>query len=329
METLAGVRLLLAGGEAGAADPLRGWLALAGASAGVCGPDPRDAVAAVAADAPHAVIVVGERLDDVRRALDPLGLDAGPAVLPLADVLAPGEALGPPVGRRLRAFIDRRALREGQLELERVVAAEAVGRRRDVDAAQLDALRRLGLLAEYRDDNTADHMERVGELAAQVARHLGLDSRTVSLVRRAAPLHDVGKIAIPDTILLKPGRLTDEEYEVVKTHAVLGARVLAGAEADVLQVAERIARSHHERWDGQGYPDGLAGEDIPVEARLVHVADVFDVLMHERPYKDSWTQEAAAEEIRRGAGTQFDPAVVEAFEALGAAAWRAVSASAP
>jgi putative two-component system response regulator len=145
----------------------------------------------------------------------------------------------------------------------------------------------------------------------------------VWLLRHAAPLHDLGKIAVPDSILLKPGRLTDEEFEVVKTHAVLGARVLAGAESEVLQTAERIARHHHERWDGTGYPDALAGEDIPIEARLVHVADVFDVLVHERPYKDSWTVEAAVEEIRRGAGAQFAPAAVEAFEALGPAVWAA------
>ena len=129
----------------------------------------------------------------------------------------------------------------------------------------------------------------------------------VWLVRHAAPLHDLGKIAIPDTILLKPGRLEPEEFEVVKTHAVLGARVLADSSSEVLAVAEQIARSHHERWDGGGYPDGLAGQDIPLVARLVHVADVFDVLVHERPYKEAWTVEDAAGEIRSGAGTQFDP----------------------
>ena len=127
-------------------------------------------------------------------------------------------------------------------------------------------------------------------------------------MRQAAPLHDLGKIAIPDSILLKPGRLDREEFEVVKTHAVLGARVLADGKSEVLGVAEQIVRSHHERWDGSGYPDGLAGEAIPLVARLVHVADVFDVLVHERPYKEAWTVEDAAGEIRAGAGTQFDPA---------------------
>jgi putative two-component system response regulator len=230
---------------------------------------------------------------------------------------------------RLRAFVDRAVLRARQSELESVIAAQAVTRRRDVDAAQLDALQRLAVAAEYRDDNTHEHTQRVGELAAALARELGLGDRTVWLVRQAAPLHDLGKIAIPDSILLKPGRLTEEEYEVVKTHAVLGARVLAGAAAEVMQVAERIARSHHERWDGGGYPDGLHGEEIPVEARLVALADVFDVLVHERPYKESWSLDDAVAEIRDGAGTQFDPEAVRAFERLGPSAWQPSPAGAP
>jgi putative two-component system response regulator len=185
-----------------------------------------------------------------------------------------------------------------------------------VESAGMDALRRLAMAAEYRDDNTHEHTQRVGDLAARLARQLGHDDHDVRLIREAAPLHDLGKIAIPDNVLLKPGRLTAEEFEVVKTHAVLGARVLAGGESDLLHAAERIARAHHERWDGSGYPDGLAGADIPLEGRLVHVADVFDVLVHERPYKDSWTVEAATDEILRGAGTQFDPDVVQAFHGL-------------
>jgi putative two-component system response regulator len=140
-------------------------------------------------------------------------------------------------------------------------------------------------------------------------------------VRQAAPLHDIGKIAIPDSILLKPGRLSGEEFEVVKTHALLGARVLSSGKSELLEIAERIVRHHHERWDGGGYPDGLAGEAIPAVARITAVADVFDVLVHERPYKDSWSVEDAAEEIRKGAGTQFDPGVVAAFDELGPAAW--------
>jgi putative nucleotidyltransferase with HDIG domain len=327
MDALANLRLLLAGEDAEATAALRAWLASAGATPVACSAHPDDVAAVVAEDPPDAVLVLGPGAEAVRRRLDPLGLQAGPPVLALADVVAGGEAPGPAAARRLRAFVDGRALRARQAELEAVVATAALTRRREVEAAELDALRRLGVAAEYRDDNTYEHTQRVAELAARLARELRLGDRAVRMVRHAAPLHDLGKIAIPDSILLKPGRLSDEEYEVVKTHAVLGARVLAGAEAEVMQVAERIARSHHERWDGDGYPDGLRGDAVPVEARLVAVADVFDVLVHERPYKESWTVEAAAEEIRRGAGSQFAPDVVRAFEALGPSAWPAASTS--
>ncbi len=194
-----------------------------------------------------------------------------------------------------------------------------------LDALRADTLRRLALAGEYRDDNTHEHTERVGALAARLAGALGLADLDVGLIRRAAPLHDLGKIAIPDSILLKPGRLEPEEYEVVKTHAVLGAHVLEDGGSPLLDTAAPIARSHHERWDGAGYPDGLAGSAIPVAGRLVHVADVFDVLVHERPYRDSLSSEQAAQEIRTGAGSQFDPDVVRAFDALGAAAWTAAA----
>ena len=323
MEALAGITLLLAGDDAETVAALRAWVSLGGATARASSTDPEDVAATVVGESPDVVLLIGGSAEEVAARIDPLGLGLGPPLVALSDVLASGEAPGPAAARRLRAFVDRSLQRRRLRELESILATQAVARRRDLEAAQLDTMHRLALVAEYRDDNTADHTERVAELAAQLARGLGLSDRTVWLIRHAAPLHDLGKIAVPDSILLKPGRLTDEEFEVVKTHAVLGARVLAGADAEVLQTAERIARHHHERWDGTGYPDALAGEDIPIEARLVHVADVFDVLVHERPYKDSWTVEAAVEEIRRGAGTQFAPAAVEAFEALGPAVWAA------
>jgi putative two-component system response regulator len=225
------------------------------------------------------------------------------------------ERFGTAAVSRLRAVLERRLPRARVAELEAV-------RRREADAGALDTLRRLGRAAAYRDDNTAEHTERVARLAAHLARRLGLAERTVWLLRHAAPVHDLGKIAIPDAILLKPARLTADELEVAKSHASLGARVLAGGGSELLETAERVARSHHERWDGTGYPDALAGEAIPVAARLVHVADVFDVLVHERPHKDAWTAEEAARAIRAGAGTQFDPDVVQAFEDLGERAWR-------
>jgi len=326
MDAIAGMRVLLAGDDDAAVSELRAAISLAGAVPAACSGDPGDVAAAVAQDPPAAVLVVGADPVALRARLDPLGLQGGPEVVPVEDLTRAGAPFDAAAARRLRALIDRRALRMRQVELEAVVATQAVDSRRDLQAASVDLLRRLAAAAEYRDDNTHEHTQRVGDLAARLARNLGHDDRTVWLVRQAAPLHDLGKIAVPDNILLKPGRLTDEEFEVVKTHAVLGARVLAGGESDLLQTAERVARTHHERWDGTGYPDGMAGDRIPIEGRLVHVADVFDVLVHERPYKESWTVMAATEEIRRGAGTQFDPEVVAAFDGLGASAWALLDA---
>src|SRR4051795_4896382 len=208
-------------------------------------------------------------------------------------------------------------------------AARALGARLATGAAQVtvapdaEAAAQAALAAEYRDDNTPEHTERVAALAARLGRRLGLSELAVIHIRHAAPLHDVGKIAIPDSILLKPGRLSAQEFEVVKTHAEAGARVLADAESELLEVAESIARSHHERWDGSGYPDALAGGDIPLVGGLVHVAHVFDILVHERPYKEAFSVEDAAAEITAGAGAQFDPEVVEAFTDLGPRAWLA------
>ena len=323
MDALTGMRLLLAGDDRAAVAALRSTLGSAGALAAACTGDPADVVAVVAADPPDAVVAVGGNADALRAALDPLSLERGPEVVAIEELMDAGRTFDGTAARRLQALVERRALRARQGELEALVAAQAVARRRHDEQAALDTLRRLALAAEYRDDNTHEHTQRVGDLAARLARHLGHEDRTVWLIRQVAPLHDLGKIAVPDSVLLKPGRLTHEEFEVVKTHAVLGARVLAGSESDLLRAAERAVRSHHERWDGTGYPDGLAGNDIPLEGRLVHVADVFDILVHERPYKESWTVEAAAEEIRSGAGTQFDPDVVRAFDALGAGAWQA------
>ena len=238
----------------------------------------------------------------MRARLDPLDLDAGPPVLAAGELVSDGQPLGAWGVQQLRLVLEHREMRARLGELEAIVAGQVLSAFRESEEARVDTLRRLALAAEYRDDNSPEHTQRVAALAARMARKLGESDRDVWLVRQAAPLHDLGKIAVPDSILLKPGRLEPEEFEVVKTHAVLGARVLADGESDVLAVAERIARSHHERWDGGGYPDGLAGPAIPLVARLVAVADVFDVLVHERPYKEAWTVEDAAGEIRSGGG---------------------------
>jgi putative two-component system response regulator len=190
-------------------------------------------------------------------------------------------------------------------------------RTRELDEARAETLRQLAIAAEYRDDETYQHTERVGHIASRIALGLNLPAGQVTLLRQAAPLHDVGKLAIPDCILLKPGKLTEEEFGVMKTHAELGARLLSSGSSPVLQMAAVIAATHHERWDGGGYPKCLAGEAIPLVGRIVAVADVFDALIHDRPYKEAWPIERAIEEIGRGAGSQFDPRVVTAFLALG------------
>jgi putative two-component system response regulator len=203
-------------------------------------------------------------------------------------------------------------LREQNLHLEDQVAE----RTRDLEQARLEILERLALAAEYRDDDTQEHAWRIGRTCGLMALGIGLPDDEVELIRRAAPLHDIGKIGIPDVILLKPGRLTDEEFDVIRTHTTIGAEILSGSQSPLLRLAQEIALTHHERWDGRGYPGGLSGEEIPLTGRIVAVADVFDALTHERPYKDAWPVEKAVSEIAGQPGRQFDPGVVEAFSRL-------------
>lgn len=201
-----------------------------------------------------------------------------------------------------------RALLNHNQVLERLVDE----RTQDLRHAQLELLERLAHAAEYRDDDTGEHARRVGRLSARIAAELGFDSETVELIWRAAMLHDVGKIGISDTILMKPGKLTDEEMEEMRTHVVIGAEILAGGSSSYLKVAERIARSHHEWWNGRGYL-GLSRDEIPIEGRIVAVADVFDALTHERPYKEAWSVDRAIKHIVSCSGSHFDPAVVNAL----------------
>jgi cyclic di-GMP phosphodiesterase len=193
-----------------------------------------------------------------------------------------------------------------------MLEAKVRERTRELEAAQIEIIERLARAAEFRDDKTGQHTERVGQMAALLAREIGLPDTQVSLIRRAAPLHDVGKIGIPDAILLKLGRLTEAEFSVVKTHTTIGAKILSGSRFPILRLAEEIALNHHERWDGQGYA-GLVGDAIPLAGRIVAVADVFDALTQKRPYKAAWPVGEAIAELERQRAKQFDSTLVDAF----------------
>ncbi len=186
----------------------------------------------------------------------------------------------------------------------------------ELSAARLEDLKRLALVSEYRNDETHRHTERVARSTALLAMELGLERELAWTIARAAPLHDVGKVGIPDSVLLKPGKLTADEFEVMKTHTSIGGRILGESDFGVLQMGREIALTHHERWDGHGYPTGLSAEDIPISGRIVAVTDAFDAMTHPRPYKDAISIDEALAELKRCRGTQFDPDVVDAFMAL-------------
>ncbi|MDQ2730723.1 MAG: response regulator [Armatimonadota bacterium] len=201
-----------------------------------------------------------------------------------------------------------------QLRDQNVILEEKVTERtQQLEESQVEILERLAQAAEFRDDDTGQHTRRVGTVSALIATEIGLPDNIVELIRRTAPLHDVGKIGIPDNVLLKPGKLLPLEFERIKQHTTIGASMLAAGRSELVQMARRIALSHHERWDGSGYPHGLSGEDIPIEGRIVAVADVLDALTHVRPYKQAWSYADATVEIQRQMGRQFDPTIVEAF----------------
>ncbi len=200
--------------------------------------------------------------------------------------------------------------------LNQNLEAEVRARTAEVESARMEVVERLALATEYRDDATGQHTRRVARTSGLLAQLLGEPPSAVELIEQAAPLHDVGKIAVPDAVLLKPGRLTPEELALVRAHTTIGSRLLSGGRFPLLRVSEEIARTHHERYDGGGYPAGLAGDAIPLAGRVVAVADVFDALTHARPYKEAWPVARAVAEVAAQAGRQFDPRAVEAFLAL-------------
>lgn len=209
------------------------------------------------------------------------------------------------------------ALRAAQNQLEarsEVLAREVAAATAHLHAREEEMIYRLARAIDMRDDETGEHVVRVANVARIIAEEIGLDAETARTIHLAAPLHDVGKIGIPDAILKKPGKLDATELAVMRQHTTIGAELLSGGASDLIRMAAAIAHCHHERWDGAGYPQGLAGAAIPLPARIIAIADVLDALCSQRTYKPAWPAETARAEILRSSGTQFDPACVAAMD---------------
>ena len=215
---------------------------------------------------------------------------------------------------KLKAYYDH--LKSYQQDLE----AEVNQKTRQLHEAfehlkesSLETIYRLARAAEFKDEDTGDHILRMSHSSEALAEGMGFDKKQRDMILYASPMHDVGKIGIPDRILLKPGRLDPEEWEIMRNHTIIGARILEGSSSEILQHAEIIALSHHEKWDGSGYPQGLKGKEIPLAGRIVAVADVFDALLSVRPYKKAFPVDEALAILKDGRGVHFDPDVLDIF----------------
>jgi putative two-component system response regulator len=256
-----------------------------------------------AAAGPHAyvpvLIISGDSTTEVRRrALAAGATDFVTKPFEISEVLL-----------RIQNLLETRYLHRAITAQNQELEMRVQQRTTELNDAHLDAIERLALAAEFRDDDTGQHTSRVGESTVVLASAMGLSEEEIYLLRRAAPLHDVGKIGVPDAILRKPGPLTDAEWGLMREHTVIGARLLSGGRSRLMQLAQQIARSHHEQWDGSGYPDRLAGEQIPLAGRLVMVADVFDALLSDRVYRRAWSVDVVLDYIREHAGQRFDPQI--------------------
>jgi putative two-component system response regulator len=218
---------------------------------------------------------------------------------------------------QVKAYNDH--IRNYQKELEAEVAKRTEELRKafeTIKTASLDTIYRLSRASEYKDEDTGAHIKRMSNYSAAVARQMGLSNETMETILYAAPMHDVGKIGIPDRILLKPGQLDPDEWKIMKQHAFIGGKILSGSDSGFLKLAEVIALTHHEKWDGSGYPIGLRGIAIPLAGRIAAIADVFDALLSRRPYKEPFPLEKSFAIIREGRDSHFDPDVVDAFFAI-------------
>ena len=217
---------------------------------------------------------------------------------------------------RIQNILEVRLLHNSVRDQNKSLEEKVQMRTLELQNSRIEVIHRLGRAAEYRDNETGMHVIRMSKFSERIAREIGLDDKTCKLILYSSPMHDVGKIGIPDKILLKPGKLDAEEWAIMKTHSEIGAKILSGSNSELMQMGETIARFHHEHWDGSGYPQGLKGEDIPLEARIVTVCDVFDALTSDRPYKKAWSVEDAVEEMQKLRGTLFDPELIDVFMKL-------------
>ncbi|MFV3131659.1 HD domain-containing phosphohydrolase [Niveispirillum sp. KHB5.9] len=214
---------------------------------------------------------------------------------------------------RSRNLLELHLLHKEQRQQAERLERQVQDRTVELERTRAEIIRRLCSAGEFRDEDTGQHVTRIGRMAGELARLAGLPPLMVTKIASAAPLHDIGKIGIPDRVLLKPGKLDAEEWAIMKTHAAIGQHILAGSGLLLLDLASEIAGTHHEKWDGNGYPNGLAGENIPVSGRIVAICDVFDALLSRRPYKEPWSVEAVRAHLEQGAGSHLDPKLTRLF----------------
>jgi len=221
---------------------------------------------------------------------------------------------------RIRSLVKVKAYNDHMIEDKHRLEEEVAKRTRQLKEAHeklkhasLETIYRLSRAAEYKDEDTSAHLQRMSNYAAAIAHKTGLDNGKAEALLYASPMHDIGKIGIPDKILLKPGKLTSDEWKIMKQHAVFGGQILEDSDSDFISLGKTIALTHHEKWDGSGYPKGLTGKEIPLEGRITALADVFDALTSKRPYKKAFSEDKAFQIIEEGRGTHFDPELVDTF----------------
>jgi len=217
---------------------------------------------------------------------------------------------------RVKNLLESHLLQKKVLNQNLILEEKVKERTEELKTTRLSVIQRLGRAAEYRDNETGFHVIRMSRYSALLGKKIGLDNEKCDLILNASPMHDIGKIGIPDSILLKPGKLDHDEWKIMKTHTTIGAQILADDKSELLQFAQKIALQHHEKFDGTGYPNSLKGEEISLETRIVTTCDIFDALTSERPYKKSWSIEEAINEMEKIGGSILDHKLVASFKEI-------------